>query len=119
MKKQVFVIGRNLEELVPFSLTLMSPEYAVTLVEAQNVVRRAIALARQQQGWYLLILPSDEDEAEAWESLEQLQPATSIVIEDGDDPLIALAHLIAATSWEEASQAEAPVTAPLEAERHG
>ena len=119
MKKEVFVIGRNLKELVPFSLTFMSPEYSVTLVEAQNVVGRAMALARQQHGWYLLILPSDEDEAEAWKSLEQLEPATSMVIEDGDDPVIALAHLIAATSWEEASQADTAVTARLEAELNG
>jgi hypothetical protein len=120
VKQQVFVIGRDLRDLVPFSLTFMSPGYAVTLVQAQDVVERAAALARQQQGWFLLILPSEDDEAEAWQALQQLEPATSMVIEDGEDPVIALAHLIAATSWEEAARAEAPSVAPLEAEqRHG
>ena len=117
MKQEVIVIGRNLQDIVPFSLTFMSPEYAVTLIEAQDVVARARALALQQQAWFLLILPSEDDEAEAWHALEQLGAATSIVIEDGEDPLIALAHLIAATRWEEAARAEAPVAAPLEAEQ--
>ena len=120
MKQEVFVIGRDLRDLVPFSLTFMSPEYAVTLVEAQDVVGRATALARQQQGWFLLILPSEDDEAEAWRALQCLEPAMSIVIEDGEDPVIALAHLIAADSWEAAALAEAPVDAPLEAQQqHG
>jgi hypothetical protein len=120
VKQEVFVIGRHLRDLVPFSLTFMSPDYAVTLVEAQDVVGRATTLAQQQQAWFLLVLPREDDEAEAWQALQGREPAMSIVIEDGEDPVIALAHLIAAASWEAAALAEAPVNAPMEAQQqHG
>lgn len=121
MKQEVFVIGRSLQDLVPFSLTFIGPDYAVTLVEAQDVVRRAAALARQNEAWFLLILSGeDEDEAQTSHLLEDLAPSTSMVIEDGEDPLIALAHLIAAARWETTAQAEAPVSSAVEAkEQHG
>jgi hypothetical protein len=119
VKQEVFVIGRDLRDLVPFSLTFMGPDFAVTLVETHDVVARATALAGHKAGWYLLIL-SGEDEDLADEGLERLQPATSIVIEDGDDPLIALAHLIAAARWEAAAASERSAPQALEAkEQYG
>ena len=114
MKQEVFVIGRNLRDLVPFSLTFMSPDYDVTLIETSHVVNRAAALAGKQQAWFLLIL-ADDDEIAAWQALEETQPAKCMTIDDDGDSVIALAHLIAAISWDEAALAEAPIAAPLEA----
>jgi hypothetical protein len=114
MKQEVFVIGRNLRDLVPFSLTFMSPDYAVTLIETPQVVNRAAALAGQQEAWFLLILAGDDDVA-AWQALEETQPARCMTIDDDGDPVIALAHLIAAATWDEAAMAEAQVATPLEA----
>jgi hypothetical protein len=114
MKQEVFVIGRNLRDLVPFSLTFTSPDYAVTLIETPHVVNRAVALASQQEAWFLLILAGDGEVA-AWQALEQTQPTQCMTIDDNGDPVIALAHLIAATSWDEAVLTEAPVAAPIEA----
>jgi hypothetical protein len=121
MKQEVFVIGRSLRDLVPFSLAFNGPDYAVTLVEAQDVVSKAAALARQNDAWYLLILSGDdEDEAQTSRRFEDLAPTTSMVIEDCDDPVIALAHLIAAARWETPAVAEAPVASGLEAtEQYG
>jgi hypothetical protein len=119
MKQEVIVIGRDLKDLVPFSLPF-GKEYAVTLVQAEDVIARAIAIARQKQGWFLLVLSSEDDEAEAWQALERSHPAQSVIIEDGEDPVIALAHLIAASAWEEAGRPALPVVEALEAEqRHG
>jgi hypothetical protein len=114
MKQEVFVIGRNLRDLVPFSLTFTSPDYDVTLIETPHVVNRAARLAGEQQAWFLLILAGDDEVAE-WQALEETQPSRCMTIDDNGDPVIALAHLIAATSWDEAAQAEAPIAAPLEA----
>jgi hypothetical protein len=77
VKQEVFVIGRNLRDLVPFSLTFAGSDYSVTLVESNNVIRRAAQLARQNEAWFLLIL-SDEEELEAQSSLilEDLAPTT-------------------------------------------
>jgi hypothetical protein len=116
MKRQVFVIGRELRELVPFSVAFSGPDYDVTLIETQDVMGRAMALAMQHRAWFLLVLSGDEDPA-ALERIEALAPATSLVIEDGDDPVIALAHLIAAESWETAVRAEMPAPPALEAEQ--
>src|SRR5262245_37799490 len=97
----------------------MSPDYAVTLIEARDVVARAMTLAERQEGWFLLILSSD-DEIEAWSALADAEPGASMVIEEGDDPVIALAHLIAAASWEKAELAEAQLPSALEArEQYG
>jgi hypothetical protein len=120
VKQEVFVIGHTLRELVPFSLTFAGSDYSVTLIESDDVVRRAAELARQNEAWFLLIL-SGEEELEAQSSLilEDLAPSMSMVIEDGDDPVIALAHLIAAATWE-AAEANAPVPSTLEAkEQYG
>ena len=117
MKQEVFVVGRNLHDLVPFSLTFMSPHYDVTLIETPHVVSRAVALAGQQEAWFLLIL-AEEDEVAAWQALEEEQPSRCMAIDNGGDPVIALAHLIAATSWDEAALAEAPAAAPIEANQH-
>ena len=108
----MFVIGRDLKELVPFSCAFMGTDYDVTLVEATDVIRRATTLAKQHEAWFLLILAGDED-PHAVERLELLAPTTSLVIEDGDDPVIALAHLIAAETWEAATALEAPVPSAL------
>src|SRR4051812_8355821 len=99
MKQEIFVIGRDLKELVPFSITFKGPNYSITLVETRDVVGRALALASTHPGWFLLIVPEDED-CQASEQLEQVAPTTSLVLADGEDPLIALAHLIAADAWE-------------------
>ena len=111
----MFVIGRDLRELVPFSCAFMGTDYDVTLVEATDVIRRATTLAKQHEAWFLLILSGDEDSS-AIDRLDQMAPTTSLVIEDGDDPVIALAHLIAAESWEAATALEATVPSALEAE---
>jgi hypothetical protein len=99
MKQEVFVVGSDLRDLVPFSLTFIGPDYSVTVVEAHDVMKRATELAADHDAWFLLILSGDED-TEAYGRLETLAPSTSMVIEDGDDALIALAHLIAVASWE-------------------
>ena len=99
MKQEVFVVGSDLRDLVPFSLTFMGPEYAITLVEAVDVIGRATALAARHEAWFLLLLTGHED-PDACERLERLAPTTTMVIEDGEDPLIALAHLIAVATWE-------------------
>jgi hypothetical protein len=117
MKQEVFVIGRNLRDLVPFSLTFISPDYDLTLIETPHVVSRAAALACQQEAWFLLILAGDDVVAE-WQALEESQPSRCMAIDDGGDPVIALAHLIAATTWDEAALADAPVATPLEANQH-
>src|SRR5215213_3737061 len=114
VKQEVFVIGRALKDLVPFSTTFAGPEYAVTLVEARDVVARATALAARHDGWYLLILSSDEETNAS--RLEQLAPSTSLVIEDGEDPLIALAHLIAVETWEDSAPRAAPAQTALKSE---
>jgi len=112
----VFVIGHDLKELVPFSSAFMGTEYDVTLVEAQDVVRRATTLAKQHEAWFLLILSGDEDPG-ALDRLEQLAPTMSLVIEDGEDPMIALAHLIAAEAWEAATALDAAVQSAIEAKQ--
>ena len=118
MKQEVFVIGPDLRELVPFSLTFAGSDYSVTLVEAQDVVRRATELSAQHEAWFLLLL-SDED-ASAAEHLERLAPATSMVIEGGADPLIALAHLIALRTWDNTQPEESPARTAIQAkEQYG
>jgi len=119
MKQEVFVIGPDLRELVPFSLTFVGSDYSVTLVEAQDVVRRATELSAHHEAWFLLLLSGDED-ASAAERLERLAPTTSMIIEDGADPLIALAHLIALTTWDSTQPEESPARTTIKAkEQYG
>jgi hypothetical protein len=84
MKRDVFVIGQALRELVPFSLAFTGRDYNLTLIETADVVQRATALAQQHQAWFLLVLSGDEDPA-ALELIEALAPARSLAIEDGED----------------------------------
>jgi hypothetical protein len=119
MKREVFVIGCDLKELVPFCITFAGPDFSVTLVETDDVVRRASTLAEQHAAWFLLILSPDQDD-EAERRLECLAPTTSLVIHDCDDPLVALCHLIAADAWEATTTARRPESAVSKAEEtHG
>jgi len=115
VKQEVFVVGNNLRDLVPFGLTFMGPDYSITLVEAADIIERATALASTHEAWFLLLLSGDED-PEACKRLEALAPTTSIVIEDGEDPLIALAHLIAAATWETSAAAQTRASTAVKAE---
>ena len=119
MKPEVFVIGSDLEELVPFSRAFLGSDYSVTLVQARDVVQRAAELSARHEAWYLLLLSGDED-ARAAERLELLALATSMVIEGGDDPLIALANLIAIETWDNTQPDEYPARTAIKAkEQYG
>src|SRR5262245_33973919 len=58
-KQDVIVIGAELSRLVPYSLALRGPEYAVTLVEACDVIERARASTGRDR-WLILLLKGDE-----------------------------------------------------------
>ena len=118
MKQEVFVIGRDLRELVAFSMPFAGPDFSVSLIETPDVVERATALAAERPAWYLLI-QGDDDEPGAYERLERLAPTTSMIIREGEDPIIALAHLIATTTWETWAQDSQPVPAARMEEQDG
>ena len=114
MKQEVFVIGRELSALVPFSLAMTGPDYALTLVETPEPIERAIALSREHTAWFLLVLPEDESPEECLR-LEELAPTSSLVLGKDEDPIVALAHLIAVSSWP-AGQSQNEVASSAQAE---
>jgi hypothetical protein len=101
VKQEVFVIGRELEALVPYSIAFAGSDYSVTLVQACDVVGRAAALAAMREAWYLLVLDGDDETAE-FERLAELPALSSMAVHDFEAPLTALAHLIAMSHWERA-----------------
>jgi hypothetical protein len=99
MKQQVFVIGRELSALVPYGLAFGGSDFSVTLVQAADVVERATALAAQHEAWYLLLLDSDDDADELQRRLE-LSELPAMTVDEFEDPVVAMAHLVALSHWD-------------------
>jgi len=85
-KQDVTILGPELSRLVPYSLTLRSRDYAVTLVESPDVLARAEAAAVDSSGW-LIVLPTGDETAEACAALLSLLPLTLFVTTPQCEPL--------------------------------
>jgi hypothetical protein len=108
VKQEVFVIGRELRALVPYSLAFAGIDYSVTLVQADDVVARAAALAAEHEAWYLLLLDNDDDAA-GLQWLAKLPALASMAVDEIEDPVVAVAHLIALAHWDAAAPSTAGV----------
>lgn len=130
MKRPVCLVGRDLSRLVAYSLALRDQEYAVTLIEAQDVLPRAAESAQRDGAWVMALLWGDE----APEACEALAPSQGLVlfvtpasgealrrellardvpvIAEHEGPLPAVATLMAITRWVE-TQTEVDVPRPL------
>ncbi len=135
MKQDVTVIGTDLRRLVPFSITLRSVDYAVTLAETTDVLARARATAGTvDEGWLVLLLDGNES-PDACAGLLAMQPLSLFVtspaheslrrrlieldlpvVAEHEGPMPVLATLLAMSRW--AQRPESP-SQPLTPESAG
>jgi hypothetical protein len=95
MKQRVFVIGPDVASLVPYGVVFPSGEYDITLIQTADVAQRALELTSRRDAWCLLLDPGGAP-------LAGLDVTGHLVVSDVAGPLAAVAHLVAASYWDQA-----------------